>query len=135
MVRQARAMYGADMSEIADSVDHRDRGGRFVIGGKAGPGRPKGARSKFSEQFIHDLASAWSELGEEVLQRVAREEPSAFLRTCALLMPRDVSLSVGLDAASFARTFQDAVRLLGNEVPPRRPPLPNQKVIEHGRHR
>jgi hypothetical protein len=122
------------MSRMSET--QTDRGGRFVIGGKAGPGRPRGARSKFSEQFIHDLASAWSELGEEALQRVAHEEPAQFLRCCVMLMPKDITLSVELDVASFARTFEDAVRLLGNEPSRHRPPLPGQpkatKVIEHG---
>jgi hypothetical protein len=49
-----------------------------------------------------------------------------------MLMPKDVNLNLGIDAAGFALKFQDAVRLLGNEAPPRRrPPLPNQKLIEH----
>jgi hypothetical protein len=80
-------------------AEERDRGGRFVIGGKPGPGRPKGARSRFSEAFIEDLAAIWEERGIEVLQKCAEAEPGTFLKVCASLMPRDISLSVTHDGA------------------------------------
>ena len=96
-------------------------------------GRPKGARSKFSEAFIADLAALWETQGTAVLERVARDDPSTLLRVAAGLMPSDISLTVGVSAEAFAQTFRSAQALLGNEAPPpRRRLLPNQKVIEHG---
>jgi hypothetical protein len=96
-------------------------------------GRPKGARSKFSEAFIEDLQGCWNEHGAAVLERVARDDPSTLLRVAASLMPKDISLTVGISAEAFAKTFRSAQAMLGNEAPPpRRRLLPNQKVIEHG---
>jgi hypothetical protein len=131
-----RIDYGDAMSEISDIAEQRDRGGRFVIGGKAGPGRPKGARSRLSEAFISDLHTVWEEAGITALRVCAAERPNEFCRLVALLMPRDLNLSIGLDGASFARTFEQAVALLGNEPPRHRPRLPNDpRLIEHGRQR
>jgi hypothetical protein len=45
-------------------------------------------------------------------------------------------LNIGLDAVAFADRFAQAAQLLGHDLDalhrPRKP-LPNQKVIEHGR--
>jgi hypothetical protein len=119
------------MSDIATQSD-RDERGRYKTG-NIGGGRPRGARSKLSEAFIADVHTVWEEAGIEALRACAAEKPSEFCRIIGLLMPRDINLSVGLDAASFARTFQDALALLGNEAPRQiRKPLPGQpKVIEH----
>jgi hypothetical protein len=123
------------MSDTADIAEQRDRGGRFVIGGKAGPGRPRGARSRLSEAFIQDVHTVWEETGIQALRACAAEKPNEFCRVVALLMPRDVRIDLAGDAASFARTFEEAVRLLGNAVEPLRERRPlrtiTPKVIEH----
>jgi hypothetical protein len=121
------------MSEIT-TVNGRDvKSGRFVAGNTGNGGRPKGARNKLGEAFVEDLRDCWNRRGIEVLERCADEDPAALLRVIASLMPKDLNLSIGLDAASFARTFQDALALLGNEAPRQiRKPLPGQpKVIKH----
>jgi hypothetical protein len=82
-------------------------------------GRPKGARSKFSEAFIQDLHAVWEERGIGALEKCASEEPGTFLRVCASLMPKDINLSVSVDAQAFAERFRAAFALLGNEPPPR----------------
>ena len=114
---------------MSETSTDRDRGGRFVNGGKAGPGRPKGARSRFSEQFLEDLSSAWSEFGVEALRRVAVEEPSQFLKCCAMLMPRDIAITH--DVTGFAQNFRQALALLGNDSEPPEPRrrLPGEKVV------
>jgi hypothetical protein len=120
------------MSDITESVttdERRDRGGRFVIGGKPGPGRPPGARSKLGEAFLEDLRDAWNEHGVGALQRCAAEDPAAFCKIVAGLLPRDIdiNLTATADTVSFAERFRAAVELLGNE-PQRQPEL---KTIEH----
>jgi hypothetical protein len=116
------------MSEITK----HDRGGRFVNGGKPGPGRPVGSRSKLSEQFLLDLRDVWNRRGIEVLEKCCDEDPAALLRAISGLLPRDVRIDLGLDAASFAQTFEAALAMLGNAAPRHaRKPLPGQpKVIE-----
>jgi hypothetical protein len=74
-----------------------DRGGRFVNGGKPGPGRPVGARSKLGEQFLLDLATVWKQDGLDALRRCAADEPAQFVRVVASLMPREATLDINVD--------------------------------------
>jgi hypothetical protein len=108
------------MSDV--QVSH-ERDGRFVIGGKPGPGRPRGARSKLGEAFIEDLRSVWETHGKQALIDCAESEPAQFVRVLASLMPRDLNINMTLDAAEFAGKFRTALAMLGNEeLPkPRRP--------------
>ena len=112
-------------TEIIDNIDtERDRGGRFVIGGKPGPGRPRGARSKFGEAFLEDLLATWNEHGIEALKRCATEDPSQFVRVCASLMPRDLNINTTITAHGVLENFRAAVQALGNSPP---------KTITYGR--
>jgi hypothetical protein len=119
------------MSETLDTAEQRNRGGRFVIGGKAGPGRPKGARSKLSEAFLADLHEVWEKRGMKALEQCATKKPAEFCRIVAGLMPSDINLNLSINAADFAAKFRTACELLGNPEPPRlRRPL---RVIEHAK--
>ena len=96
------------MSEIIKRDPERDRGGRFVKGGIPGPGRPKGARSKLGEAFLVDLAQVWEEAGIDALRRCAKEEPAAFVRVIAGLLPKDININatVGVNVGDFLDTFR-----------------------------
>jgi hypothetical protein len=113
----------ATMSNTEIITERDERSGRFVTGNTGG-GRPKGARNKLGEQFVQDLALAWQEHGIEALDRVAKDDPAAFLRVVAGLMPKDVNLNLSLNAAEFADRWRQAAELLGHDVTmstPRRP--------------
>jgi hypothetical protein len=94
-------------------------------------GRPIGARSRLSQDFLLDLHNAWSEHGADALARCAKEEPGRFCQIVAGLMPRDVvvsgSVDIGIDAGSVLQNFRRAVEMLGND--PERLPKP-MKVID-----
>jgi hypothetical protein len=90
------------------------RGGRFVTGGKPGPGRPKGSRNALAEDFLRDLRDAWNEHGREALARTARDEPGVFIRVVSSIMPRDLAISMTVDVNNFTHTFRSAVEMLGN---------------------
>jgi len=79
-------------------------------------GRPRGARSKLSENFLTDLHDAWLELGPDALARCAEQRPDAFVRIVADLMPRNVSVDVShsVDMTNFVERFRCAVELLHN---------------------
>jgi hypothetical protein len=85
------------MSDIAvtESTEPQyARDGRFVKGGLAGPGRPKGARSKLTTLFLEDLRDVWERKGKKVLDRLADDDPAALARLVGMLLPKDVNLSL-----------------------------------------
>jgi hypothetical protein len=58
-------------------------------------GRPTGTRNKLQADFLRDLAEAWARDGADALRVMIAEQPSDFVRVCASLMPREVSLDIG----------------------------------------
>jgi hypothetical protein len=122
----------ASMTDTATTSvqgDHRDGRGRFLAGNSGNGGRPKGARSKLGEAFLEDLRDAWNEHGATALKRCAEEEPAAFCKIIAGLLPKTIDLNLEINPADFASKFRSAQALLGNEEPPGlRQPL---RVIEH----
>ena len=65
-----------------------------------------------------DFHLIWEEEGLEAIRRVARNDPSTFVRVAASLLPHDINLNVGVNAETFVANFRQAVSLLGNELPP-----------------
>jgi hypothetical protein len=54
------------------------------------PGRPKGAKNKFAEDFWKDLAAAWEAEGASVITRVINEDPGKFLTVAANMLPKEI---------------------------------------------
>ena len=121
-----------NMSET--TVIERDaKNGRFKTG-NIGGGRKPGARNKLGEAFLEDLRDSWLECGATALKRCAEEDPAAYCRIIANLLPRDVNLNVAVDVSEFANTFRHALEMLGNEpaLPkPRRSLRKEPRVIDH----
>ena len=69
------------------------------MGGECGNPNPR--RRRLTEAFIEDFQLIWEQEGIGAIQRVARNDPSTFLRVAASLMPRDINLNVGLNAENF----------------------------------
>jgi hypothetical protein len=121
------------MSEITTQADRDGKTGRFLPGNSGLGGRPKGSRNKLGEAFLEDLRDAWNEHGASALQRCAEDDPAAFCKIIASLLPKTIDLNVAIDAGNFAERFKSAVALLGNPEPPRpRRPLRVVQAIEHG---
>jgi hypothetical protein len=79
------------------ALEGRDaKSGRFVSGNNGG-GRPKGSRNKLTTEFLDDLYAKWQEHGADVLERVIRDDPAAFLRTVAQIMPKEIDVNTGSD--------------------------------------
>ena len=72
----------------------RDRKGRFITGGKPGPGRPPGSRNKLAEDFLADLCADWKQHGTNVIADVRKTYPAVYLRTVASLVPRDEKMEI-----------------------------------------
>jgi hypothetical protein len=117
------------MSDVAIS-EGRDQKGRFQQGNTGNlNGRPRGARNKLGEAFLEDLRDSWNEVGAIALRRCAEEDPAAYCRIVASLLPKDINLNVAVDAGEFASRFRTALEMLGNKpvLPKQRKPM---KVID-----
>lgn len=58
------------------------------------PGRPKGSRNKLGEAFIADLHEDWSENGKAALVACREQNPAAYVKVVASLLPKDVNINV-----------------------------------------
>jgi len=77
--------------------------GRFAPGYSGNPGgSPEATRRAFNKRFLLDLAEDWQQHGREVFKRVRRESPAAYLKVCAMLVPKDMKVehSGGIKAMS-----------------------------------
>jgi hypothetical protein len=54
-------------------------------------GRPRGSRNRLRGAFLADLAADWEAHGADVIRIVRIEEPAAYLRIVASLMPRELA--------------------------------------------
>ena len=62
---------------------------RFRPGQSGNPaGRPKGARHRLSECFIHALADDFAEHGADVIRQVRDSDPTAYLAIIARVLPK-----------------------------------------------
>lgn len=74
----------------------RTEGGQFAPGVSGNPnGRPPGSRNKLTEEFIEALAADFAEHGRDVIRRVCVEDPGAYLRVIASLVPKQAAFAVG----------------------------------------
>ena len=79
------------------ALDGRDaKTGRFVTGNNGGGRRP-GSRNKLTTEFLDDVYAKWQQHGPDVLERVIRDDPAAFLRTVAQLLPKEIDVNARSD--------------------------------------
>lgn len=65
---------------------------RFKPGQSGNPaGRPKGARSKLTEDFLKALADDFSEHGLIAIKTVREEKPDQYLRVISSVIPKEVT--------------------------------------------
>src|SRR5262249_35567504 len=55
-------------------------------------GSPEATRRAFNKRFLLDLAEDWQQHGREVFKRVRRESPAAYLKVCAMLVPKEMQI-------------------------------------------
>lgn len=51
-------------------------------------GRPRGARSKFGEDFVRAFAEHWQKRGQKTLDKLADEHPEAYARVACAILPK-----------------------------------------------
>lgn len=115
-----------------DDADHRDERGRLLPGHtlSVGAGRPRGARNKLGEDFIRTLADDFAEHGVETIQKVRKDDPTAYAKIIASILPREVISALlvknehSFDPAqiaeigNFALAYNLALKTIGSQLPP-----------------
>jgi hypothetical protein len=105
----------------------RDERGRWLKGSASpSPGRPVGSRSKLGDAFVESLQKKWAAEGDDILDRVARDNPEKVLEVMARVLPKELAVTVeqrtpgGLDADSYAalRRLLDLIESLKIEGEP-----------------
>jgi hypothetical protein len=77
----------------APSVINGRINGRFAKGFSGNPGgSPEATRRAFNKDFLVALARDFQAHGDQVLARVRRESPAAYLKVCAMLVPREMKV-------------------------------------------
>jgi hypothetical protein len=92
------------------------RDGRFVIGGKPGPGRPKGSRNKLAEEFITDFYNDWLEHGASVIALVRAEKPDVYFKGAVAILPKQVDMRVSPFAELTEDTLDARMAALAKEL-------------------
>ncbi len=87
--------------------------GQFLLGHTGFGGRPKGSRNKLGEAFLSDLLEEWSKSGPQALKRLAEDDPGAFVRVAASVLPKEIDATLNVDFAAIAeaQTFVEAYRM------------------------
>ena len=73
-------------------VEKDPKTGRFVTGNSGG-GRPKGSRNKLGEAFLDNLYADWQENGVQALKDCRIQNPAAYVKTVASLLPKQVEVN------------------------------------------
>ena len=98
----------APLAPLADgqSPPLRDNQGRFLTGNSGG-GRRKGSRNRLTETFIAAIETDFAEYGPDTLAKLRADDPAAYLRIVASLVPRDLILKREQEPADFSEMSYD----------------------------
>ena len=78
---------------MSNQVIERKQNGQFAKGssGNLG-GNAQRTRHMFSKAFVEALLEDFREWGPQAIARVRKETPAAYLRVCAMLVPKELKL-------------------------------------------
>ena len=90
----------------------------------------EGSRRAFSADFIRTLADDFRLHGRQAIEKVRKTQPAAYMKICALLVPREMKLehSGGIKAMS-TEQIERSIELI-KEMLAEREAEANAKVIE-----
>ena len=86
----------SDRAVASETTEGKQRRPQLFKPGESGnpAGRPKGSRNKLGEAFIADLHEDWSENGKAALVACREQNPAAYVKVVASLLPKDVNINV-----------------------------------------
>jgi hypothetical protein len=118
VTRVARSTMLSHMSDTT-IIAERDGKGRFLTGGKPGPGRKKGSRNRHTENFLAAFADDFEKHGASVIEQVRVEKPDVYLRIACDLLPRNLEIEASVDilhdVSSTLEAFHKLTDMLGAE--------------------
>lgn len=98
---------------VTTGVTKKPRGpGRKFLPGQSGnpKGRPVGSRQRLGEKFINDLAADYDAHGSAAIVTLRTEQPAAYIKIVADLMPKDLNLNVDASQA-----FVEMLKMVSGE--------------------
>ena len=98
---------------ITTEIKNRGAAHRFKPGN---PGRPKGSRNKFGQDFIDAIADDFATHGREVLAKVRQEFPVAYLKIAAALVPKRLEISTDQKGGELIDAIEGLDPVSGNRV-------------------
>jgi hypothetical protein len=79
---------------------------RAITGGLA---RQRGSRNKLGEAFLTDVYESWLKHGAETLEQMRRDDPVAYVRVVANILPDNLEVAVTHEIKRIERVIVDRV--------------------------
>src|SRR5215831_5987968 len=105
--------------------------GKFAPGYSGNPGGSlEATRRSFNKDFLLALAADFKKHGAAAIEKVRKEQPAAYMKICALLVPREMKLEhTGGVKAMTDEQLERSIELI-KELIAKREAEANAKVIE-----
>jgi hypothetical protein len=79
-------------------------------------GRPKGARNKLANDFVRDFYDPWNAHGATALERMAHDDPTAFVNAAIKPMPTKLEIDVRQEHGLSDKQFDALVEYAQAEI-------------------
>jgi hypothetical protein len=94
--------------------------GRFIVGNRASPGRPKGSKQKLDALATLYAVEDWEIHGRAFLAKLRESDPPAYAKFIAAMCPKEVKHQVAdevLEAADYLSKLRLLSKLLNTRPP------------------